>query len=189
MGTTCTHKPHGVSVADFLIQHGVFRWGEENPHTYRVLDTALVNLTEFYAAVEMVHKETGERRVWAAMVKVTFIRSKRQFYGETENFCYKDMDESMGPCYYNCPERILKLLTPTEHAYAVKWREECWRKINKKKARPKIKPGMHLLYSGRVFQTEESLGPRGWRVYERDGDTGYSYRLNRSQVAASEILC
>lgn len=188
MGTTCTHKPKGMSVADFFAEHS-FRWSDEAEHTYCVLATAFLNLTEFYAAVEMIHKVTGERRVWAAVIKVTFIRSKCCHYGECENFCYKDMDESMGPYYTNCPERILKLLTPTEHEYAKSWRAECWAKINAKKARPKIKPGMHLLYNGRVFQTIESLGPRGWRVYELGGETGYSYRMKRSQVAAAEVLC
>lgn len=187
MGTTCTHKPPGMPVVDFLIQHGCFTWSDDNPYRYRVLDSALVNLTEFYAAVEMVNKETGDRRVWAAMVKITFIRSKRQFYGGPENFCYKDMDESMGPYYHNCPERILKLLTPTEYAYAQSWRAECWAKIEAKKARPKNKRGTCLLYGGDVFVLEESLGPRGWKATQ--SATGYSYRMKRSQVAAAEVLC
>jgi len=190
MGTTCTHKPKGTSVADFFLEHGVLRWGDDNPHTYKVLATALVNLTEFYAAVEMTHKETGERRVWAAVIKVTFVRTPRVSRyrdGWEHNFCYKDMDESMGPVQNNCPERILKLLTPTEYDYAKSWRTECWAKIEAKKARPKIKPGTHLLYGGRVFQAEESLGQRGWRVH--DVEYPNIYRLKRSQVAASEILC
>lgn len=190
MGTTCTHKPKGVSVTEFFVNHGVLRWGDDNPHTYKVLDTALVNLKEFYAAVEMIHKETGVRRVWAAMIKVTFTRTARASRyrdGWDENFCYKDMDESMGPCYHNCPERILKLLTPTENEYAAKWRAECWAKIEAKKARPKIKVGTCLLYGGNVYVLEESLGPRGWKATQ--AETGYSYRMKRRQVAAAEVLC
>ena len=183
MGTTCTHKPKGEPLTEFFIRQGVLRWGDDNPHTYRVLNSAFVRLREYYAAVEQVHKETGERRVWAAVIKVTMGRSK---YDDC-NFCWKDMDESMGPYYTNCPERILKLLTPTEHEYAIKWRAQCWAKIEAKKARPKIKPGTCLLYAGRVFQVDESLGPRGWRTHDRED--GFTYRLKRSQVAASEILC
>ena len=191
MGTTCTHKPKGMSVTDFFVDHGVLRWGDDNPNTYRVLDTALVNLTEFYAAVEMIHKETGVRRVWACMIKVTFIRTARKdrwSYGDRdENFCYKDMDESMGPYYTNCPERILKLLTPTEHEYALEWRRKCWAKIEAKKARPKIAPGTKLKFNGAIYIAEKSLGARGWSVHK--ADESWSYRMNRSQVAASEILC
>lgn len=41
------------------------------------------------------------------------------------NFSYKDMDETMGPNYYDCPASILKLLTPTENETAKIWRERC----------------------------------------------------------------
>lgn len=183
MGTTCTHKPKGMSIKDFFIDsnHGVLRWGDDNPHRYTVLDTAFVNLHEFYAAVEMIHKETGVRRVWAAIIKVTFNR------GADYEFCYKDMDESMGPYYTNCPERILKLLTPTEHEYAQTWRDACWAKIEAKKARPKIKPGTHLLYGGIVYRAEKSLGQRGWSVVGIE--YGLTFRMRRGQVAAAEILC
>lgn len=192
MGTTCTHKPKGMPVVDFLVSHGCFTWSEDSPFTARVLDSALVNLTEFYAAVEHVDKQTGDRRVWAAVFKITMIRGpKRDRWTRDDswdhNFCYKDMDESMGPYQTNCPERILKLLTPTEHEYAVKWREACWAKIEAKKARPKIKPGTCLLYGGRVYRTEQSLGARGWRTY--GFEDGLTWRLKRSQVAASEVLC
>lgn len=186
MGTTCTHKPKGMPVVKFLTEQGCFRWSDDNPYVYRVLDSALVNLREFYAAVEEVHKETGDRRVWAAVFKITLMRAPLSDPWD-HNFCYKDMDESMGPYFYNCPERILKLLTPTEHEHARHWREECWKRINTKKARPKIQAGTNLLYSGRVYCAGESLGQRGWRV--RALDTGLTYRMNRNQIAASEILC
>lgn len=159
MGTTCTHKPKGMPVVEFLTQHGCFRWSDDNPYEYRVLDSALVNLREFYATVEQVHKETGQRRVWAAIFKITLMRAPLRDWWD-HNFCYKDMDESMGPYQTNCPERILKLLTPTEYMHAQDWRDACWAKIESKKARPKIQPGAHLLYGERVFQTLESLGQR-----------------------------
>lgn len=182
MGTSCTHKPKGMPVVEFLTQHGCFRWSDDNPYAYRVLDSALVNLREFYAAVEQVHKETGVRRVWAAVFKITFIGR-----GWDHNFCYKDMDESMGPCLYNCPERILKLLTPTEYEHANDWRAECWKRINAKKARPKIQPGTNLMYGAEVYCIKEYLGGGSWRVLNID--TGFTYRMKRGQVAASVILC
>jgi hypothetical protein len=174
-----------MSVTEFFLDHGVLRWGDDNPHTYKVLDSALVNLTEFYAAVEMIHKETGVRRVWAAMIKVTFIRTRRASC-QDENFCYKDMDESYGPYYHNCPERILKLLTPTDSMHAQDWRDQCWAKIEAKKARPKIVPGTKLKLNGAIYIAEKSLGARGWSV--RKPDESWSYRMNRNQVQRAEII-
>lgn len=185
MGTTCTHKPKGMTVAEFFIDHGVLRWGDNLPHTYRVLDSALVNLREFYAAIEQVHKQTGERRVWAAVILVTFYRPSRAGY-MPENFCYKDMDESMGPYHTNCPERILKLLTSTEHEYAIEWRQRCWAKINRRKARPKNRPGLHLLYGGDVYTLTEPISGGSWRVLEEE--SGIHYRMKRRQVASAHVL-
>jgi len=127
MGWMCTHKPKGQSVSDYFINDsGAFRWSDDSPNTYKVLDSAFVNLSEFYAAVEAIDKKTGVRRVWAAIVLVSFEK------GTWNNFCYKDMDESCGPCAKNCPKRILDLLTPTEYEYALNWREACYQKLKEK---------------------------------------------------------
>ena len=45
------------------------------------------------------------------------------------NLHYKDMDESMCPCYYDCPKYIMKLLNDTEYEYAKEWRKRVNRKI------------------------------------------------------------
>lgn len=36
---------------------------------------------------------------------------------------YKDMDESMGPCYYDCPLKFLDMV-PDPGGYATEWREK-----------------------------------------------------------------
>ena len=43
-------------------------------------------------------------------------------------FYYKDMSEDMGPCYYDCPETILKLLSETDSKWALEWRQKCHEK-------------------------------------------------------------
>lgn len=48
---------------------------------------------------------------------------------------YKDVDESLGPTHYGCPERLLKQST-CNHDYAVAWRDEC-RKANAHEAKRK----------------------------------------------------
>jgi hypothetical protein len=48
-------------------------------------------------------------------------------------FSYKNMDETCGPYYYDCPISILKLLTPTNDVNALEWRRKCMEKYEKKK--------------------------------------------------------
>lgn len=49
------------------------------------------------------------------------------------NFGYKAMEETCGPCYYDCPKSILDLLTPTDSQWANEWREKCRRQLETKK--------------------------------------------------------
>lgn len=176
MGTTCSYKPKGQTVADYLISSGVLRWRDDQPNTYKVLATAFVKLTDFYAAVERVNKATGEREVWAAVIKCSFVRD--QHY----NFCHKDMDETMGPYLRNCPEHILDLLTPTENDYALSWRASCREVIAAKKAKGKVGPGSVLAYGGRHYTVVESLGRGYHRVVDKDGTT---FRMKPGQVRAA----
>lgn len=177
MGTTCTNKPAGMSIKDFFINHGVLRWEDNLLYTRRVLETAY-KMPAFYAAVEQVNKETGERQVWAAVIKVTQTRGE---FG----FCYKDMDETMGPYYYDCPAKILDLLTPTESEYANEWRARCRRNLEAAAERKKlVRPGTVLKYGDNLFTVAEKM-PRGYlRVKD---DLGYTYRMRPGQARNSMI--
>ena len=79
----------------------------------------------YYAA--MKSSKSGE--IWALIV-VT----------ETDGneFGYKNMDETYGPCYYDCPIGILKLLSPTENEYAKEWRKNCYAAIEQKRKKQKL---------------------------------------------------
>lgn len=162
---------------DFFVDHGVLRWGDHLPSTYRVLETAY-KMPMFYAAVETVHKESGERRVWAAVIKVTHTRG---YHG----FCYKDMDETMGPNEAHCPAKILDLLTPTDNEYADEWRARCRKNLEVAAELKKgIAPGVVLQYGDRHFTVTEKL-PRGYlKVKDELGDT---YRMRPGQVRNSSI--
>lgn len=122
-------------------------WENENG-TRRVLDSAIVRLTTYYAAVEHISPD-GTRRVWAAVFLLNLGRG---------NFSYKDMDESVGPTERNCPERILKLLTPLaddDKSYAVQWRADCWANVEARKA----KRGMaRRLTDGQKVEVSYRLG-------------------------------
>jgi hypothetical protein len=107
---------------------------------YDVLKSSMVG-SVYYAAVKPLQRyskdadgneiivdiPTDEQKVFGA-VFLTSTDNKDHF-----NFSYKDMDESYGPCYYDCPKGILDLLTPTENEYANEWRKTCYENIKTKK--------------------------------------------------------
>ena len=184
MGWTTTYKPKGEPILNFFIREGVLTWSDDNPNTYRVLDSALVNMRTFYAAVEKVNKETGKRIVWAAVILVSF---KRYPNCHDFNFSWKDMDESCGPCERNCPERILKLLTPTDNKYALDWRAACWANIEKRKARKNLPPGTVLKYGRSLFTVEGQKPSHKGRITVID-ERGARWTMRRSQILAAEIV-
>jgi hypothetical protein len=95
----------------------LFTWSN-NQISMKVLKSSMVS-TIYYAAVEEIRD--GKRTVFAAVcITAGADRSDPYF-----NFAYKDMDETMGPCYYDCPKSILDLLTETDNEAALEWREKC----------------------------------------------------------------
>lgn len=93
-------------IKEFLINE----W--EKCNNFKVIDYSKKG-NVVYMAVESLEKKD----IFATVTLISF---------EDGEFYWKDMDESMGPCYPECPQRILKLLTPTSHEFAIKWRESCW---------------------------------------------------------------
>lgn len=92
-------------------------WNEDSSANYKVVKSAVVGTT-YYAAIKKVN--TGD-----IFGHVTLTSVK-----DGELWC-KDMDETMGPCAYECPITILKLLTPTDNEYANGWRQKCVEYRNK----------------------------------------------------------
>ncbi|MDD3906446.1 MAG: hypothetical protein PHS46_08020 [Candidatus Omnitrophica bacterium] len=115
MGWLFVNKDARMSAKDYFIKE--FSSESENGKL-TVLDISMRGSTS-YMAIERINKRTGERIVFA-VVCLTSQRS-REYY----NFGYKDIEEDMGPCYYDCPERILRKLTVARSEYALKWRESC----------------------------------------------------------------
>jgi hypothetical protein len=93
--------------------------------TYKVLDSAVVSMKRYYAAVERVEIAGGASAVICVICLVNFnLRDK-----EGMIFGYKDMDETWGVYETDCPARILDLLTPTDSERAIKWRAECRQRL------------------------------------------------------------
>lgn len=88
-----------------------------NTEDYDILKSRMVGST-YYAAM----KRKDNEQVFAVVV----LTSLKDGY-----FYTKIMDESVGPCYYDCPESIMKLLTETEYEYAKNWRQLVEEKRNK----------------------------------------------------------
>lgn len=73
----------------------------------------------------------GETRKWLA---VYLLQRSQGTWG------YKDMDESMGPCYFDCPVSYLDEADETTSEYAIKWRAEV-RRLAAERAAKKPKKG------------------------------------------------
>lgn len=99
-----------------------------NAGHYKVLKSTMHG-SVYYAAVKdmvryvgrdgngkSVYEPIEDGSVWAA-VFLTSVKG-REFY-------YKDMDETCGPCYYDCPKSILSLLSETDSEWANEWRKKC----------------------------------------------------------------
>lgn len=86
---------------------------------HEVLDIELVKKKELYAAIK--DKTTGE--IFAIIYLIDLSKG---------DFGYKAMDKTIHPYYYNCPERIFKLLNPTTSEYANQWRAKQSFKYKKK---------------------------------------------------------
>ena len=179
MGTTCSHKPANVKATDFIVDNHL-TWDshdKESGDKHTVLATALVNMREFYAAVEHI-KADGTREVWCAVCKVSYY--PKDYYG----FCVKAMSEFEGPYYHNCPEKILKLLTPTDSEWANTWREKCWANVNRKKVVKKV--GDKVSLYGHTYKLYGCLGRRGYLATQLE--SGRTYRLKLSQVKEATLV-
>jgi hypothetical protein len=130
MGTTCIgEKPRDVKA----YMDGLYTWENESGKR-TVLRSAIVNLREYYAAVEFI-KPDGTRTVWAGVAKLSFYRN---------DFCYKNMDETVGPLEQRCPVAILDMLTPTDHQWSNEWRAKCRAYHAARRAKPALKDGARI---------------------------------------------
>lgn len=108
---------------------------------FDVLKSSMVGAV-YYAAVKPLKKYGGEDEN-GNKILIDISTNEQQVFGvvfltstdrkDYFNFSYKDIDESSGPCYYDCPKGILDLLTPTDSEWANNWRAKCREQLEKKK--------------------------------------------------------
>lgn len=109
---------------------------ENGEHRSKVLASSIISST-YYAAVE----QRGTNGFYAIFAAVILTSASKNRYGE-RSWGYKDMSEDMGPCRYDCPARILDLLTPTENETALQWRASCREALQRKSRCKTLKAGM-----------------------------------------------
>ena len=169
MGWIYTRREDGESVAAFFRRR--FADGEE-----RVLDVAVVKMRTAYMAYR-----DGDGRVSAVVCYLNY-RPHDPLY----NFGYKAVDEFAGGGRYDCPERILRLLTPLPEstpgepepegiANARAWRAACWRRLQLRRLQPRVRHGDTIVFDEPItFSDGTELdtfrvvrGPRGGlRLYD-----------------------
>lgn len=174
MGWTYTRKEKGTSVKEFFEN----RWNSEN---IEILDVAVVKMRTAYMAIK--NNQTNE--VFGLVALLDY--ANKDYY----NFGYKDMDESMHPYCYDCPKRILNLLTPTDNENAKAWRSECRKQLSEKKKVPTLKDGMIIRFEnplnftdGRTLQ-EFQVVKFGRKVRFRNGGL---YNISKWRERKFEVV-
>lgn len=109
--------------------------------------------------------------------------------GAGEGWGYKDMDESVGPYYFDCPMSYLDMVRDWEPVgSAAKWRESV-RAWHAKRAEKKavLAPGVVVQYGGHRYRLDRPAGPRkGWVVTQTV--TGTVYRMTAPQINQCEVV-
>lgn len=147
MGWTFVHKGRGGKIKEFLSTE--MNW-ESGGTKVTVLDCAVVAMRTAYLAVETIREDV--RKVVGVVVLLDY--RPQDYY----NFGYKVMDEASHPYYYDCPARILDLLTDTDNENALSWRATCREKLNKQASRPKLYSGAYIVFERSItFSNGEAL--------------------------------
>jgi|SRR6185312_10429930 len=185
MGWQTVYHTDGLSTKDFLDRE----FTHENDNVAVSIIASRMVGSQYYAAVQRVIKASGR----AEIIAVVVLTSKR--HGE---LTFKDMDEAMGPCYYNCPPSILNRLTPieqftdlcdSERKYMTDWRNKCRDNATRRNNKPNV--GDTIVFSHPIRFTDghecnsfvvkkfpSMSGKRNSTVYVSVGN-GRMYRISR----------
>ena len=142
MGWTGIHATHyKKGIIDRKAECDAYFMEGLNRGYFDVLKSSMVG-SVYYAAVKPLKKYGGEDENGGKII-VDIPINEQQVFGvvfltstdvkDYFNFNYKDMDETVDPCYYDCPKGILDLLTPTDNEWANNWRSKCREQLEKKK--------------------------------------------------------
>jgi hypothetical protein len=141
--------------------------------------TIVDHVVRIDAAYLAIRTECGA--VVGAVVVITHDRSR----GEIG---LKWVEESMGPYYYDIPDRILDKLTPTTYQHALNWREKCRAYNARKRALKGDLTGKRVRIGCGIYRIERRNNYRrgAWiGIYE---GTGMQYTIRRSALNRAEVV-
>ena len=126
MGWDAGYVPRSIKTIDYIRDY----WNDGGRHEVLAIGTGarFNGQSVYYTAVKVV--ATGEVFAGVTLVKRT-----------QHALAKKIMDETFGPGWHDCPEKVFKLLTPTTNKWALEWREQVVLHLARKKATPKILVG------------------------------------------------
>jgi hypothetical protein len=181
-----------------------------NTHTLKTLDGARVGNTVYLAVKSTIKefrfhsyphlplaglKNTGQSFVFAAVILIS--NTKKHGFG------YKDMDESMGPCECNCPQRIMRLLSPIADiphpGYTADWRARVAAQHNEQRQRRQRRKSLSVgsivtlpaatRFSGGITASEFRVAyfRRRTPIFEPIDRPGFRCRLRGATLAAASI--
>lgn len=163
MGHTSLHREKGLTDREF--------WTHElnglADVRYEILDCATIDRV-FYAAVRHIG---GPRNG-----QVFGLVCTQQWTRDHYNFTFKDMDETCGPAYAKCPDRILDLLSPTDEQWALEWRAACRAYNAARAARPKVKRGDTVTFA-QAMRFTNGIERDTFTFLERNEFSGGDYRV------------
>lgn len=140
----------------------------------------------------LAHRVIG-RRLWFLAETRTGDNAGRKWIGLTLIDCrdgeaaVKSMDETCGPCFYDCPLAFLAQADAPVGGYAGPWREKVRAfHIDRAAKRTAIRPGARISYGNHTYVLRHSLARRGWEV-ARESD-GLIFRLKSRQLGNATVL-
>jgi len=99
----------------------------------------------------------------------------------------KSMDETCGPCYYDCPLSFLDRADPPIGPHAGPRRDEVRAfQAARTSKRTSFRAGARVGYGDHTYVLRSCLGRRGWSV-QREHD-GLTFRMKGNQLAAAVLL-
>lgn len=133
------------------------------------------------------------RRLWFLAEQRAGERAGTKWIGLTLIDCrgrdaaVKAMDESCGPCYYDCPLSFLDRADPPVGTYAPAWRAQV-RAFHAARLlkRRVIGPGARVELADHIYVLRRSLGRRGWEV--RCESDGITFRMTARQLGQARLL-
>lgn len=167
MGTIVYRATKAQAIRDELANIDVIAWILE----HRVIGRRLWFLAE---------QRAGER-AGTKWIGLTLIDCR---HGEA---AVKAMDESCGPCYYDCPLSFLDRADPPVGTYAPAWRAQVrsFHEVRRLKRRA-VSPGARVELAAAVYVLRRSLGRRGWEV-QRESDQ-VAFRMTTRQLTQARLL-